>query len=128
MTFSKFWKAYLWTVIILYLSFAPSESFPEVGIINFDKVVHLLIYYSQTFLFINAFHKRGLSYSKKFLYVPFIVCISTGLLTEILQGTSLINRNSDWLDMIANTSGVVLAIVTFKPLYNSRLNKLLQYL
>ena len=100
----------------MYLSFAPGDNFPKVGVVNFDKFVHTCIYFVQTFFFITAFYRKFPENKKKFLLLPLLIGLITGLGTEILQGTTLINRNADWLDMMANSIGVLVAVLSFKTI------------
>jgi VanZ family protein len=116
MHFKIFWKAYTWTLIIFYLSLAPSDTFPEVGVWNADKLVHTLVYFGQTTLFILAFFRLGPQNKKIYLMLPLAISLFTGTVTELLQGINGIGRHPDWLDMLANTSGSILAIALFPVL------------
>ena len=123
------WKAYLFTLILLFLCLAPSNTFPEVGIINFDKFVHLFIYYIQAFLYIAAFYRIDPDNKFKYLFIPVIINLCIGGLTEILQSLIvIINRKGDWIDFIFNSTGILLAVITYKPLAKSKLNFIIRRL
>ena len=108
-----FWKAYAWTLVILYLSLSPKENFPKVSVINFDKFVHLMMYLVLTFLFVVAFFKKFPTNPKTYYLFPLMIGLFVGGGTELAQSIEFINRKADWLDMISNSLGAILAVVIF---------------
>lgn len=92
-----FWLACL-TVAIG--SLTPGDSLPPIG--SNDKLLHLLGHGGLAFI-------GGFAYSGRvWLLVPALA--GFGALLEVLQQL-VPNRTFDWLDMVANVSGVLLATV-----------------
>ena len=108
-----FWKFALWTIIILVLSLTPQEKIPKVSIVNFDKFVHLIMYFLQVSLLLYAYYKKFHTITYQYYLLAGLTGIFTGGIIELLQGTSFINRNADWIDFIANSLGTALAILLF---------------
>lgn len=99
---------------VLYLSLTPAP--PEINIEfeYIDKVEHFLAYFILMFWFAQLYKTSRV----RLFYVFFFV--SMGVILEILQGLGGI-RFFEYSDMLANTSGVVLAWLITK----TRLNNLL---
>ncbi len=74
-----------------------------------DKILHLSIFALLGFCFMSAFPRI------KFLYFIQIM-IAYGLLTEILQDEMAFGRSLEFLDVVADTVGVLLGYVVFKKL------------
>ena len=96
--------AVLWTSIIVMASLINLEHAPQVHISNLDKIVHLLMYFVFTILWILALKQR------KIYYIVAVAIVLGGLL-EIVQGVMHQHRSADWLDFLANTIGVFLALL-----------------
>lgn len=67
-----------------------------------DKLVHMCMFFGLAFLY--AYLKRH-SIARMF-FVP----VSISFLIEILQGIMPYGRTFDWLDLLANSIGITLAI------------------
>ncbi|NQD38438.1 VanZ family protein [Permianibacter sp. IMCC34836] len=79
-------------------SLTPGDSLPPIG--SNDKLLHLLGHGGLAFL-------GGFAYARRvWLLVPALAAF--GALLEVLQ-LMVPNRSFDWLDMVANVSGVLLA-------------------
>ena len=104
----------LMVLAVLYLSLTPTP--PEINIEfeYIDKVEHFLAYFILMFWFAQLYKTSRV----RLFYVFFFV--SMGVILEILQGLGGI-RFFEYSDMLANTSGVVLAWLITK----TRLNNLL---
>lgn len=112
----NYWQTFIWFTGILYLSFAPKDTF-DVSLYLFkyqDKVIHLCLYVGLAFLFLRN-TKTSYQVTNKIIISTFftIVCIS-GLI-EILQPI-LSNRTKEFLDLVANSIGAILGIGLFKML------------
>ena len=80
-----------------------------VGPLNtIDKWEHALAYFSLTICWLFTFYKKP---NRK--YIIIIACISYGIFLEILQHTITEYRTGDYRDIIANTLGVLLALLIF---------------
>ena len=119
----SFWKAIVWTIIIIFLSSMSSDSFNKINILNIyhiDKIAHMGMYFIQSILFLAAFfdfYYRPINYIR-YRINSLIIAIITGSLIEIMQNWFIINRSGDWLDLIANIAGSFLAILLYKYLIN----------
>ena len=80
-----------------------------------DKMLHagaylfLALLWKLFFLFKSSDFKR---YTSNLLWVAF-ACFVFGMLIEVLQGTLTSYRTPDWWDILANSTGVALAVVLF---------------
>lgn len=77
---------------------------------NTDKLVHFCFYAVLTTLMI----KCKLKVENKDYFFIFILAVSYGIIIEVLQGVLTETRKSDFNDVIANTTGVVVAILLYK--------------
>ena len=114
----RFIKDYLFTIfiffIIIYLSMAQP---PKIGYLLFkgwDKVVHICMYGGLSGVFWLEFL---LKYRKRKKKANYIFAVIGGVLYPILVGGALElcqtyltrSRSGDWMDILANTTGVFLA-------------------
>ncbi len=80
----------------------------NIKISNIDKLYHSFAYFTLTISWLLSFYKKP---EKK--YVIVIGCIILGIIIEVLQGTLTIYRTGDYLDVLANSFGVLLALLIF---------------
>jgi VanZ family protein len=105
--FRKYFIAsWIWLIIVTTLSTLPGTYFPEVNILNFDKVVHLFMYFTFVSvllwsMYINNWKNAALK--------AFSIATLYSILMEIIQGTICIRRSFDIFDIISNTIGAALA-------------------
>lgn len=101
------------TAFIAYLSL---DSFSEINmpIDNFDKVFHSLAYF---FLALSWFFAVQKSHSifKYRIVVAFLVIIF-GIIIEVLQSSLTTYRTADYYDIMANSFGILIAMVLFNRL------------
>lgn len=103
-----------WFVLILVLSFLSGKDLPEVGILQFDKFVHVIFY---LLLFVFTFvgwkkqsqFKMLQSVSGVFM---FILCSVFGVLIECGQGLFTADRYFDMYDALANSIGALAGLTT----------------
>lgn len=93
---------WLMVVSVCLLSLLPL-SMPSTGVENGDKLGHFLAYAVMTIWFLHLSQKQWL-----------VVCLFLvmGLVIEALQGITTY-RFFEWLDLLANTFGVLLAYTVF---------------
>jgi VanZ family protein len=101
-------------LIIMYLSLANSDTFdkiPLVDVPDFDKVVHLVMYFSLMSVIILENRKTIKKPLSLFLIgiIPFLY----GILMEILQATITISRSGSFYDALADAAGVLLSILVW---------------
>ncbi|MHA7055995.1 VanZ family protein [Aquimarina sp. M1] len=89
-----------------------------------DKIGHLLAYFVFTviwFLFFFYSEKQPREFSKSITKAS-VLSFLFGILMELLQGTVTDYRSPEWNDVLANTSGIVFAIIVVKVLKNKLVN------
>ncbi len=93
------------TIAILIGSLLPAKQIPVPYSIS-DKLIHGGAYAVLTFFWLLAkpMSKTGIVFGVFLL----------GALIELLQGTLTNNRHSEWLDVVANTIGIIVAFVAFR--------------
>jgi VanZ family protein len=105
--------AYLWAIIATGLCGTNGNNIPSFSfsnLIGIDKLAHMLLFGTETFLIALA-SKKIYAYKSSFhIILPaFIIGTVFGIIIEILQATLFTNRSFDYLDMLANTIGCALA-------------------
>jgi VanZ family protein len=95
------------TVGIIYLSLIKTPK-NMIEIAQIDKVYHSIAYFVLSITWLFAFQKKS-----QVKYIIVILCIILGIIIEVLQSTLTIYRTGDYLDVLANSMGVILALVTF---------------
>ena len=99
------------TISILFGSLVKSEFIVVESISVSDKIYHLIAYFLLMLSWLYAFFKK-----EKFQeHVKYIIlgCFIFGIIIEILQGIITSYRTASYLDILANTIGVLLAVVIF---------------
>lgn len=108
---TKIIPALLWSGIIFFLCFLPGNKIPKddwLDKIEFDKIVHAVLYFILFFLIKRIPDKQ----TQTTLLVAGFLCITQGIIIEFVQGSSVIqNRSFDVYDIVANIFGVMLAII-----------------
>lgn len=88
----------------------PGAHVPQIGIKGWDKVVHFFSYAIFTFLLLKGLYK---SYKiKNYFLLAAVISIGYGLVLELCQ-SFIPDRGVDVLDVIANTSGCLVALLIF---------------
>ena len=109
-------------LIILYLSLANSQTFekiPLVDIPDFDKVVHLGMYF--VLMSVIIFENRKTIINTSSLFLTGLIPLFYGILMEILQATLTLTRSGSFFDALADATGVLLSILIWlwiKPVKN----------
>ena len=109
----KYWKSAGWILVVLYMSFAPSNSFsPSLFLFEHqDKAFHIIMYAGISFLILNDIREQISAYYKTLILVFFII-LAFSSSVEYLQPI-LSNRTKDFMDIIANTIGNFIGIFLF---------------
>jgi VanZ family protein len=108
-----YWKSILWAIIIMILSAAPGRTVPEVPVWNFDKLVHIAMYWALA-LFLYADLKRcpdPVRSDQKALSLAISLSIVYGGVIELLQNYAFVDRSGSWLDFLANGAGAILLAI-----------------
>ncbi len=99
------------TVSIAIGSLVKPESILIKSIPVSDKIQHLTAYFFLMLSLLYAFCKKP-TFHKNVKYLIF-GCLIFGIIIEVLQGVITSYRAASYLDIIANSIGVLLALVTF---------------
>ena len=106
---NSFLVAFVITIIIFCLSLIRMPNSPtKFTFSNIDKLFHGFAYFILTLSWLIAYYKKP---GEKYLIV--ICCIIFGIIIELLQSTMTIYRTGDYLDVIANSAGVLFALLIF---------------
>ncbi|WP_228454879.1 VanZ family protein [Polaribacter haliotis] len=99
------------TLSILYLSLMKMPKY-EVQVSHLDKLQHGFAYFTLSICWLLSFFDKP---SKKYLIV--FLCILFGIIIEVLQSELTSYRTGDYLDVLANTTGVLIGLVVFNQIY-----------
>ncbi len=126
----NYWKSILFTLLIFYLSFAKPATFRDVNVINLtDKTAHYLIYVMYGMIIICDFLRKNRTTYAKTAFVGFCIVfpIILGGIIEIIQETFFKPRSAEWIDWLADISGILTAwlLMTILRKYTKIFSKLL---
>lgn len=103
--------AVFFTISITIGSLVKSDFIVVKSISVSDKVYHLIAYFLLMLSWLYVFCKKEtLQRNVKYIILG---CIIFGIIIEILQGVITSYRTASYLDIVANTIGVLLAVVIF---------------
>ncbi len=102
------------TLFIGYLSLKKIE-YNLIPLSNTDKVYHTIAYFSLGLTWLLSFPKS--LQNRRLRYVIVISCIIYGIVIEVLQATLTVYRTASLLDIVANTVGVIVAMLLFNKVY-----------
>ena len=102
------------TVTICYLSLRKTESFPA-SFSNADKIYHAIAYFMLALTWLFSFPASVKK--NKVKYIITFGCVFYGIIIEVLQTTLTTYRTASFLDAVANTVGVFMALIVFKSIY-----------
>ena len=103
--------AIFFTISITIGSLVKSDFIVVKSISVSDKFYHLIAYFLLMLSWLYVFCKKE-TFQKNVKYV-ILGCIIFGIIIEILQGIITSYRTASYLDIVANTIGVLLAVVIF---------------
>jgi VanZ family protein len=103
------WIALIVTLSIGYLSLVKTAEIPSVNILHIDKIYHLIAYFILAITWLLWLKTK----QKKDKYFVILACIIYGIIIEVLQEKLTMYRTGDVFDFLANSSGIVLALLVF---------------
>lgn len=113
--FRLFIPSLVWLITIAVLSGYPGNKIPKSPFLNFDKLVHLGVYFILSIMLSYWFYtkddKNSTSIKTSVLIILF--GIFYGGFMEILQEYIFINRSGNWYDFFANVVGTILGVVLY---------------
>jgi len=108
------WLAIASTLGIAFLSLMRTKGFPVVHISNIDKLFHAIAYLVLTLSWLLTFKKR------QYKYYILLACIIYGIFIEVLQTKLTTYRTGDFIDILANTAGALLAFLFFTQFFEKK--------
>jgi len=123
-----YWPALAWSLIILLLTGLPGNFFPEITSfwdwLSPDKVVHLFIFGTLSFLILFGYrHKYAENKKKKLVWTSIVITILYGALTEILQYYVFIGRSGNIYDALADMIGAFIGWFVFVLIFKKLQSK-----
>ena len=105
--------ALFWTGFILYLCLIRASNLPSVTIPYIDKCVHFVFHFVFSILWflVLDFYFKNQS-RNKLLGIVFLMSLCFGIAIELFQTFFTVTRNGDVIDVFANSTGSLLAILT----------------
>lgn len=103
------WLAEFWTLLVAFLCLVSFNKMPSVGLPSADKYVHFtfhLVFVMLWFLYYNSKKPND----KRVLLKVFVASLLFGISIEIAQELFTTTRKGDFFDVLANTSGAILAV------------------
>jgi VanZ family protein len=100
---------------ILYLSFAPSDTFNEVNVFNLpyiDKAVHFCMYFGLTIVLL--YENRSTVKNDRGLFLLSIIPFVYGTSIEFLQSWFTVTRKGDFFDAVFNLAGILFALMAWR--------------
>jgi VanZ family protein len=112
----KKWTAWLWTAVVIAACLWPGKKMPEAPSMGFDKVVHIILFFTWALLWLTVDQIRASR--------VIVAGLLFGLLTEICQERLPIDRTFDWWDLLADAAGIFLAYGLKKAFLDRYLQRL----
>ena len=102
------------TFITVALLFPNTDYLPKVDLlIPIDKLIHVLISLILVFIWLLYFFKRQRFIVLNLLIKVIITCFIYGILIEVFQQLFVTTRQADFLDVLANSIGLILGVSLF---------------
>ncbi|MDR1056240.1 MAG: VanZ family protein [Prevotellaceae bacterium] len=118
--FRYHWKALFWIVIIYLGCLLPGDALPSIlfllKIPYFDKIMHFGLYFVYTLFLASGFLLQYPGEHGKAYLLGGLIAFSIGISIEFLQSIMHLGRLADFYDAIANTIGIIVALLLFKSL------------
>jgi VanZ family protein len=110
-------SAMSWATVIFILCATPGRYIPSASwleILSVDKFVHAGIFFVLCSLCFLIVIKRN--QANTFLYIYLLAGIIYGALLEFMQANYFSERSADWQDIVANSTGCLLALTLVNKL------------
>lgn len=106
-----FLLALFWTGIITFFCLAQFKNIPFNGYANLDKLVHAFFHFVFTILWFLYLQKQLNSINNtRTLVISFLLSVFFGISIEIAQELFTTTRHADIFDVLANSTGAIIAI------------------
>ena len=100
------------------------KGLPDKVVDDGDKIFHFLAYFALTLLWYNTFIRLFNWSFFKTILVVFISSVLFGIVIEYLQGVLTSFRTPDIKDILANTLGVLVAVLLTKFVFKAEVKKM----
>ena len=113
--FKKYYKTFIWLLIMFYLLFSPSGSLPKTGLINIphvDKIIHWGMFGIFALIFLFDSENANKSRNKTILWL-FSISIIFGISSEFIQYSLIPGRNGNVIDFLADITGIICGMVFY---------------
>ena len=117
----------LLAIVIALLSLAPASSFPVSSVYNIpyiDKIIHILMY--APFGFVALMESRCTRQCSRLHFFILLGIFLVSALIEVLQATVVLTRGAEWVDLLANFSGLVASYLAFHLIGGFRIFRFLK--
>ncbi|MDK2978947.1 MAG: hypothetical protein PWP52_1661 [Bacteroidales bacterium] len=124
----NYWKPILISLLILYGSITSGKSLTIISLFNFpymDKVIHMFMYFILSLTILASLIRSGKRKKMDHIIITFVWVVSYGMLMEVFQFYLTQTRSADILDILANTTGCILAILIYHYIKNTWWKKIL---
>ncbi len=104
-----------WAVCILVICGFPGDKIPNFNLLNkfsVDKLIHAFMFFVLVYLLCRAEKDRPDFLMQLRFHFLLDACMF-GLLMEFCQTHFFVNRYGEWIDVLANSSGALLAFFVF---------------
>lgn len=112
----------IWSILLLFLTWYPKVEMPNLGFEAQDKVAHFFVFFMLGLLACRAFSKYEIKRMPDAVRESLIFGIPFGCINEIVQ-IWIPGRTFDLLDGLANLIGVLFAVLLFRKLLFTLLQK-----
>lgn len=100
----------LWTSIIFFGCFLPSDEIPNLNIPLIDKWVHFIFFAGYSFLALCLFKKPS-NMQKTMIFLSSVLL---GWIVELIQGSGLVRgRAFEWNDVLADGIGGLIGVLVY---------------
>ena len=102
---------FLYTTSIIIVSLVPNSylTLPKFNLLQPDKLFHFIVY----FVMFLGWKESKIFKKDRFYLKCLTIVFLVGLFTEILQGTSFIERYFEFADLLANSLGIFFSYLIF---------------
>ena len=112
-------------ILIALLSLVPSSSMPDSALFSIsflDKIIHFSMY--AFFGFVALLESRCQIQCTRFHLIMILIILIMSAVIEVLQATVVATRSAEWLDLLANFSGLIAGYIAFRIFRSLGINKL----
>ena len=106
--------AIFFTILVALISLVSLKDVHLIKTHNSDKYGHFLAYFILSLCWLNVINRRP--YKIIINYIIIIILISYGIILEVLQDILTNHRQADLLDIVANSIGVIFAVLVYNKL------------